>query len=98
MESARDTNGRLVANRTRFPSGMPALAKYMHDRGLQLGIYECAGNWTCQSGHGDGVFPGSYLHEEIDAQTFAEWGVDYLKFDGCYTNGTTRLWSNLLIF
>ncbi|UMM34725.1 hypothetical protein L5515_007673 [Caenorhabditis briggsae] len=76
-EMERDANGILVANKTRFPSGMKALAKYMHDRGLKFGIYEDYGTKTC------GGYPGSYQHERTDAQTFAAWDVDYLKLDGC---------------
>jgi hypothetical protein len=52
----------------------------MHDRGLGLGIYEDVGNVTCLG------YPGSWQHEEIDAQTFADWGVDFLKYDGCHLN------------
>lgn len=50
----------------------------MHSRGLKLGIYEDYGTRTCAG------FPGSYLHEKVDAETFADWKVDYLKLDGCY--------------
>ncbi|CAB3397133.1 unnamed protein product [Caenorhabditis bovis] len=77
-EMERDENGLLEANRTRFPSGMKKLAKYMHDRGLRFGIYEDYGTKTC------GGYPGSYGHLKADAQTFASWDVDYLKLDGCY--------------
>lgn len=52
----------------------------MHDRGLQLAIYEDVGTKTCAG------YPGSWQHEEVDAQTFAQWGIDYLKYDGCYSN------------
>jgi len=69
---------RLVADPQRFPSGIKALAKYMHDRGLKLGIYGDAGFLTCAG------YPGSGLHVELDAETFAEWDVDMVKFDGCY--------------
>lgn len=54
----------------------------MHDRGLKLGIYECVGYKTCIG------YPGSWDHEEVDAQTFADWGIDYLKYDGCYANNS----------
>ncbi|KAI3422635.1 hypothetical protein GPALN_013133 [Globodera pallida] len=82
MESSRDGNGKLVANRTRFASGMRALSEYMHDRGLKLGIYEDIGTSTCAG------YPGSLNHLKIDAQTFADWNVDYLKLDGCYLNAS----------
>lgn len=78
QEHERDENGRLVADRKKFPSGMKALADYVHSKGLKFGIYSCAGTLTCEG------FPGSFEHEFIDAQTFAEWGVDFLKYDRCY--------------
>ncbi|MDW8289478.1 MAG: glycoside hydrolase family 27 protein, partial [Armatimonadota bacterium] len=74
----RDDQGRLVPDPKKFPSGMKALADYVHSKGLKFGIYSCAGTHTCAGK------PGSYGYEEIDAQTFAEWGVDYLKYDFCY--------------
>src|SRR5262245_25853923 len=77
MASTRDAQGRLQAHATRFPSGIRALADYVHARGLKLGIYESAGTATCQG------LPGSLDHEVIDAQTFAGWQVDYLKYDNC---------------
>ncbi len=70
--------GRLRNHPTRFPSGMKALADYIHARGLKFGIYTSAGTQTCAR-----TMPGSLDHEEIDAQTFADWGVDYLKYDNC---------------
>ncbi|CAI5450196.1 unnamed protein product [Caenorhabditis angaria] len=79
-EMERDSNGVLVANKTRFPSGMKALAKYMHDKGINFGIYEDYGTKTC------GGYPGSYQHLKTDAETFAAWDVDYLKLDGCNIN------------
>ncbi|KAL6725739.1 hypothetical protein Aduo_007772 [Ancylostoma duodenale] len=79
MEKSRE-HGRLVADRKRFPSGMKNLAKYMHDRKLQLGIYEDFGTKTCAG------YPGSLDHMKEDAETFASWDVDYLKFDGCFVD------------
>uniref|UniRef100_A0A8C3D2B8 Alpha-galactosidase n=1 Tax=Cairina moschata TaxID=8855 RepID=A0A8C3D2B8_CAIMO len=73
----RDERGRLQADPRRFPGGIRRLADYVHARGLKLGIYSDVGNQTCAG------FPGSYGHYELDAQTFASWGVDLLKFDGC---------------
>jgi hypothetical protein len=78
-EKERSSDGKLVANRTRFPSGINALSKYMHDRGLKLGIYSDVGYSMCIS-----QSSGSWQHEDVDAQTFADWGIDYLKYDGCY--------------
>ncbi|XP_030301714.1 alpha-N-acetylgalactosaminidase [Calypte anna] len=81
----RDTAGRLVSDPERFPSGIKALADYVHARGLKLGIYADLGTFTC------GGYPGTTLdHIEVDAQTFAEWGVDMLKLDGCYSSGTEQ--------
>ncbi|CAD6187009.1 unnamed protein product [Caenorhabditis auriculariae] len=80
MERNRDGAGVLVADRERFPSGMQALAQYTHTRGLKFGIYEDYGTLTC------GGYPGSYGYLKIDAQTFANWEVDYLKLDGCNIN------------
>ncbi len=74
----RDKDGKLVADPEKFPSGMKAVADYVHSKGLKFGMYSCAGTHTC------GGYPGSFEHEFVDAQTFAEWGVDYLKYDYCY--------------
>src|SRR5690242_3836058 len=78
---ARDANGRLVADTARFPGGIKPLADYVHARGLKFGIYTDAGRKTCQGR------PGTYGHEDQDARTFAEWGVDYVKEDWCYAEG-----------
>jgi alpha-galactosidase len=78
-EPQRDpATGRYVAHHERFPSGIKALADYVHERGLKLGIYTSAGVQTCAK-----TMPGSLDHEELDARTFADWGVDYLKYDNC---------------
>ncbi len=74
----RDENGRLVADPEKFPYGMKALADYVHGKGLKFGMYSCAGVLTCAG------YPSSYDHEFVDAQTFADWGVDFLKYDYCY--------------
>ncbi len=73
----RDSNGNLVADPVKFPSGIQALATWLHERGFKLGIYSCAGVRTCAG------FPGSWGHEFQDARTFAAWGIDYLKYDWC---------------
>ncbi|XP_073456757.1 alpha-galactosidase A-like isoform X2 [Aquarana catesbeiana] len=73
----RDKNNRLQADPDRFPGGMKKLVDYVHDRGLLFGIYQDVGNKTCAG------YPGSRDFYELDAQTFADWGVDLLKFDGC---------------
>lgn len=80
----RDASGRLQADPVRFPSGMAALGDYLHQRGLLFGIYSGARDKTCTQFQG--TYPGatgSGGHEAIDAQTFAGWGVDYLKYDWC---------------
>jgi alpha-galactosidase len=77
----RDAAGKIVADPERFPSGMKALAKTIHGKGLKFGIYSDAGSMTC------GKRPGSKDHEAQDAKTYAEWGVDYLKYDWCNTDG-----------
>ena len=78
-QKSRDENGFIVADAERFPSGIKALADYIHSKGLKFGIYSDAGQQTC-GGH-----PGSRGHEYQDAKTYARWGVDYLKYDWCYT-------------
>lgn len=78
-EAATRVDGRLAADPDRFPSGIGALAGEIHRRGLRFGLYSCAGTHTCEQ------MPGSYGHESVDAATFAEWGVDYLKYDFCHT-------------
>jgi alpha-galactosidase len=75
--------GRLVPDPVKFPDGINGTAGYVHSLGLKLGIYEDAGTATCAG------YPGSLGHETIDAQTFADWGVDYLKYDNCNNNGST---------
>jgi alpha-galactosidase len=74
---ARDADGRLVPDPVKFPHGIKALADYVHGKGLKLGIYGDAGTLTCAG------YPGSLGHEELDARTWAEWGIDYLKYDNC---------------
>jgi alpha-galactosidase len=75
----RDSNGFITADTQRFPSGIKALADYIHSRGLKFGIYSDAGRITC------GGRPGSQGHEYQDAVTYARWGADYLKYDWCST-------------
>jgi alpha-L-fucosidase len=75
----RDAEGNLVPDSVKFPGGIKALADYVHERGLKLGIYGDAGWKTCAG------YPGSRGHEYQDARKFAEWGVDYLKYDWCNT-------------
>ncbi|MEO6804424.1 MAG: glycoside hydrolase family 27 protein [Granulicella sp.] len=77
--SSRDKEGKITGN-ARFPD-MKALAAYVHSKGLKIGIYSSPGPQVC------GGYQGSYGHEQEDAQTFADWGYDYLKYDWCSAGG-----------
>jgi alpha-galactosidase len=76
---SRDDAGNIVADAKNFPSGIKALADYVHSKGLKFGIYSDAGTMTCAKR------PGSRGHEFQDALQYAAWGVDYLKYDWCNT-------------
>ena len=78
---SRAADGTIVADAQRFPSGIKALADYVHSKGLKFGIYSDAGTQTCAGR------PGAKDHELQDARTYASWGVDYLKFDWCHSEG-----------
>jgi alpha-galactosidase len=73
----RDATGQIVADTNKFPSGMKALADYVHTKGLKIGLYSTYGQLTCAG------FPGSCGHVVQDADTYAGWGIDYLKYEGC---------------
>lgn len=73
------TNGHLVPNPSKFPSGISGTADYVHSKGLKLGLYNDSGTMTCSSNG----FPGSFGFETTDANDFAAWGIDYLKDDDC---------------
>jgi alpha-galactosidase len=75
----RDGAGNLVPDPVRFPNGIKAVADYVHGKGLKFGIYTSAGTKTCN----ELGFPGAIGHEQQDANLFASWGVDYLKYDNC---------------
>ncbi|MFJ2705787.1 NPCBM/NEW2 domain-containing protein [Streptomyces sp. NPDC087428] len=79
----RNAEGKLEADPARFPNGIKAVADYVHSKGLKLGIYTSAGTKTCDSVG----LPGALGHEYSDAQQFADWGVDYLKYDNCNNQG-----------
>jgi alpha-galactosidase len=81
MAPQRDPGGRLQADPQRFPGGIKALADYVHAKGLKLGVYSSAGTATCMN------LPAGLDHEMVDAVTFAEWGVDLLKYDNCGSDG-----------
>ncbi|HEY5214804.1 MAG TPA: glycoside hydrolase family 27 protein [Acidobacteriaceae bacterium] len=76
---SRDAAGNIVADPQKFPSGIKALADYVHSKGLKLGIYTDAGTKTCAGR------PGSMGHEYQDAEQYAKWGIDYVKEDWCST-------------
>ncbi len=78
LKSRDPDTDRLTPDPVKFPFGMKALADYVHEKGLKFGMYSCAGQRTCAD------YPGSFDHEFLDAETFASWGVDFLKYDFCY--------------
>jgi alpha-galactosidase len=76
---SRDSDGNLVPDPVRFPHGIKYVADYVHTKGLKFGIYSSAGTKTCNVNG----FPGGLGHEQQDANLWASWGVDYLKYDNC---------------
>ena len=84
-QAGRNAAGELIPDPTRFPNGMKAVADYVHKDGLKFGIYAVPGSQTC--GNYFSQYPihgiGSLGHEKQDAEEFASWGVDYLKYDWC---------------
>jgi len=74
----RDSKGKIIVDSIKFPAGIQALADYIHSKGLKLGLYSDVGLMTCQKR------PGGKHFEAIDAATYAEWGIDYLKYDFCF--------------
>lgn len=78
VKDKRDSNGDLIPDPEKFPNGIKALAEYVHSKGLKIGIYSDAAEKTC------GNYPGSYGFEEQDAQLWASWDVDFLKYDYCH--------------
>ena len=75
---SRSSNGTIIPDPTRFPTGIRYLADYAHSHGMKLGLYTARAAFTCM------YRPGSFGYESIDAQTYCDWGVDYLKIDICY--------------
>jgi alpha-galactosidase len=84
----RSGSGGLVADPAYFPHGMKACADSIHKRGLKFGLYTDVGNVTCATCYGSCGFPGMLGHEQQDCDTFAAWGIDYVKIDFCCFNGT----------
>jgi alpha-galactosidase len=81
----RDANGHIQADPAAFPSGMKAMGDYIHGKGLKFGIYSSAGTLTCEER------AASLYNEQIDANDFAAWGVDYLKYDNCFNQGVPAI-------
>ncbi len=77
-QGGRDNRNNIIADPVKFPSGIKALADYMHQRGIKLGIYSDAAQLTCAG------YTASLGFEAQDAKTFAGWGIDYLKYDYCH--------------
>jgi len=77
VKDHRDDDGRLIPDPVKFPDGIKGVADYVHGKGLKLGIYSSAGDLTCAG------YPASLGREQVDAQTWADWGVDLLKYDNC---------------
>ena len=84
-QKSRDENNMIVPDNVTFPNGIEPLVKYAHRKGLYFGLYSSAGNYTCQGR------PGSLDYEKEDAEQYAKWEVDYLKYDNCYNNGISSL-------
>lgn len=82
--NTRTADGKLQADKEQFPDGMAALVDYVHARGLKIGLYTCAGNYTCHDHR-----PGSYGHYTVDAETFAGWDIGTLWLPG---GSEGRLW------
>jgi len=90
-QTSRDSLGFIQADPQKFPSGIKALADYIHSKGLKFGIYSCAGRETC------GNRPGSRGHEFQDALSYASFGVDFLKLDWCNSDGQNAVESYTLM-
>eukprot|EP01062_Namystynia_karyoxenos_P066068 TRINITY_DN60086_c0_g1_i1.p1 TRINITY_DN60086_c0_g1~~TRINITY_DN60086_c0_g1_i1.p1 ORF type:complete len:561 (+),score=172.13 TRINITY_DN60086_c0_g1_i1:75-1685(+) len=84
MDRQRDAQGEWQMDLRRFPSGAAALVKYLNGRGVELGVYSSAGPKTCQG------LPASLGSEHRDAATIARWGVSFLKYDNCGSEGITE--------
>ncbi|KAK8022871.1 glycoside hydrolase family 27 protein [Apiospora marii] len=90
QENGRDQNGKLQPEPSKFPNGLKSISGGLHDRGLKFGMYSSAGEMTCAR------YAGSLDHEIEDAESFASWGVDMLKYDSCYHMG--RIGTPLISF
>lgn len=77
MEKRDPKTNVIIPFKDKFPKGLKPVADYIHSKGLKFGVYSDTGNHTCEG------YPGSWGYEALDAKTYAEWGVDYLKYDYC---------------
>ncbi|EPS41014.1 hypothetical protein H072_5097 [Dactylellina haptotyla CBS 200.50] len=89
VKSGRDSSGNLVADPSKFPNGMKWLADQVHALGLKIGIYSSAGTLTCAG------YPASLGREQQDANLWASWGIDYLKYDNCNDGGQSSQQGNI---
>ncbi len=78
QDSRRSETGKIQCDPYTFPSGIKSLVEYVNSKGLKLGIYSSNGTLTCED------YPASYGYERQDAETYAEWGVEYFKYDFCH--------------
>lgn len=78
LQGQRDAEGKLQPQWAKFPNGFKPVSDYIHSLDMKFGMYNATGTQTCAG------FAGSYNHEYTDAQTFADWGTDYLKYDFCH--------------
>jgi alpha-galactosidase len=85
MATSRSSSGALVADKTKFPGGMPALVSYIHGLGLKIGLYEDMGTQTCNAV--SPTHPGSEGYYQQDIDTYSSWGIDYIKMDWCHNSG-----------
>ncbi len=87
MATERDSQtNEMRADLDRFPNGIKGLADYVHSKGLKLGLYTSIGDETC------GGYPAIAGNYELDANTFASWGIDMIKVDGCHTPTSDFHW------
>ena len=80
LEWDRNAEGKMEPIKKNFPSGMKALADYVHSKGLKFGMYQDIGTKTCAG------YPGMKDNFEVDIQTFVDWEIDFIKVDGCYAD------------
>ncbi|EIM91672.1 glycoside hydrolase [Stereum hirsutum FP-91666 SS1] len=92
--TTRNSTGGFTWNTTRIPSGVPALATFVHDLGLKFGVYSDAGYFSCDFVGGTAGWLGSLGNETLDAETFTSWGADLLKYDNCFAVSPTDFVDN----